>query len=169
MKIHFTINKCFLGLTLIAINQRGVCAIFFGDDAKQLTEDLQQRFPHTTLMLDDQACHPQAEKIIAFIKQPTGTLDAPLDLEGSAFQLRVWQALMTIPLGTTLSYRDVAKSIGAPTSIRAVASACAANKLAVVVPCHRVVKSDGTLSGYRWGIPRKQALLAREGLTSRIA
>lgn len=160
--IHFTIQPCSLGLVLIAFSQKGVCAIFFAENHDPLIDALHTRFPRTNFSEETRTYEQQIKNILAFIEAPTTPLNIPLDIQGTAFQQRVWQALQAIPAGRTASYSDIAQRIGAPKAVRAVAGACAANKLAVVIPCHRIVKNDGAISGYRWGVARKQLLLARE-------
>lgn len=161
-KIHFAIGECSLGSILVARSKKGVCAIFMGDDPDALARDLQDRFPHARLIGDDAGFEALVAKVVGFIEAPALGLDLPLDVRGTVFQQRVWQALQEIPAGSTVSYAEIAKRIGAPKSVRAVASACAANAIAVAIPCHRVVRRDGALSGYRWGVARKRALLERE-------
>ncbi|MEJ1959767.1 MAG: bifunctional DNA-binding transcriptional regulator/O6-methylguanine-DNA methyltransferase Ada [Nitrosomonadales bacterium] len=160
--IRFAIGECALGSILVAVSGRGVCAIMLGDDPDALTRDFQDRFPEADLIGNDSEFEQMVAKIVGFVEMPGIGLDLPLDIRGTAFQQRVWQALREIPVGTTASYGEIAQRIGSPKSMRAVAGACAANVLAVVIPCHRVVRSDGGLSGYRWGIERKRALLERE-------
>jgi AraC family transcriptional regulator of adaptative response/methylated-DNA-[protein]-cysteine methyltransferase len=160
--IHFALAQCSLGAVLVACSERGVCAILLGDEPQALLDDLQRRFPKAALIGADSDFEAIVAKVLGFIKAPRAGLDLPLDIRGTAFQQRVWQALARIEPGTTASYAEVAASIGAPNAVRAVAGACAANALAVAVPCHRVVRTDGGLSGYRWGIERKRELLARE-------
>jgi AraC family transcriptional regulator, regulatory protein of adaptative response / methylated-DNA-[protein]-cysteine methyltransferase len=160
--IRFAVAGCTLGSILVAASERGVCAILLGDAADALERDLRQRFPGATLIVGDAEFERMVSEVVTFVEAPRAGLDLPLDLRGTAFQRRVWQALRQIPPGSTVSYTDVAESIGAPGAVRAVAGACAANPLAVAVPCHRVVRRGGGLSGYRWGVERKQALLARE-------
>ncbi|MSQ18732.1 MAG: bifunctional DNA-binding transcriptional regulator/O6-methylguanine-DNA methyltransferase Ada [Betaproteobacteria bacterium] len=160
--IQFAIDHCSLGAILVAATERGVCAIFMADDRKTLRGDLQDRFPRAVLVEGDAGFQQQVAKVIAMVEAPRLGLDLPLDVRGTAFQQRVWQALRAIPAGEKKSYAAIAKDIGAPKAVRAVAQACAANALAVAIPCHRVVRSDGSLSGYRWGPERKQALLERE-------
>ncbi len=161
-QIRLAIGACSLGAVLVARSDRGVCAILLGDDTEALERDLRSRFPKAELIGDDAGFAQLMARVIGLIEAPRLGLDLPLDVRGTAFQQRVWQALRDIPPGRTASYAEVANRIGAPTSMRAVAQACAANPLAVAIPCHRVVKSDGALAGYRWGIERKRALLARE-------
>jgi AraC family transcriptional regulator of adaptative response/methylated-DNA-[protein]-cysteine methyltransferase len=146
----------------VAQSDRGVCAILLGDDPGELARDLQDRFPRANLIGGDGEFEQLVAKVVGFVEAPGIGLDLPLDVRGTAFQQRVWQALREIPAGQTASYADVANRIGAPNSARAVAQACAANALAVAIPCHRVVRNDGGLSGYRWSVERKRALLERE-------
>lgn len=159
--IRFGVAPCSLGWVLAAATARGLCAIELGDDPETLTAGLHARFPNA-VRVHDPGFTAWMEQIIAFLAAPQRGLDLPLDIQGTAFQRRVWAALRTIPAGSTQSYADIAAQIGAPTAARAVASACAANKLAVAIPCHRVVRQNGDLSGYRWGIERKRRLLAQE-------
>ena len=161
-EIRFAIGQCSLGAILVARSGRGVCAILMGDDPDALARDLQDRFPHANLVGGDPGFEQWVAQVVGFVEAPGLGLDLPLDVRGTAFQQRVWQALCDIPAGQTASYADIAQRIGAPKSVRAVAQACGANALAVAIPCHRVVRSDGALSGYRWGVERKRALLARE-------
>jgi AraC family transcriptional regulator of adaptative response/methylated-DNA-[protein]-cysteine methyltransferase len=161
--IRFALAQCSLGSILVAQSERGVCAILMGDDPETLLHDLQDRFPRAELIGGDAEFEATAACVIASVEAPNLGLDLPLDIRGTAFQQRVWRELQRIPAGSTASYAEIAQRIGAPKSVRAVAQACAANALAVAIPCHRVVKSDGALSGYRWGIERKRALLEREG------
>ncbi len=162
MTIRFAIGQCSLGAILVAASERGVCAILIGDDPDELARDLQDRFPRADLIGGDSKFEQLVAKVVGFVEAPRLGLALPLDVRGTAFQQRVWQALRGIPAGATASYADIAIRIGAPKSIRAVAQACAANALAVAIPCHRVVRHDGGLSGYRWGVERKRALLDRE-------
>ncbi|QJI29014.1 bifunctional DNA-binding transcriptional regulator/O6-methylguanine-DNA methyltransferase Ada [Pseudomonas sp. ADAK18] len=163
--IRFAVGQCSLGAILVAQSNRGVCAILLGDDPDKLVRDLQDQFPRANLIGADHGFEQLIAQVVGFIEAPALGLDLPLDLRGTAFQERVWQALREIPVGSTASYGEIAKRIGAPTSFRAVAQACGANSLAVAIPCHRVVRSDGNLSGYRWGVERKRQLLEREGST----
>jgi AraC family transcriptional regulator of adaptative response/methylated-DNA-[protein]-cysteine methyltransferase len=160
--IRFAVGECSLGSILVARSERGVCAILLGDDREALARDLQDRFPRARLIGGDADFEDLVTRVIGFVEAPGLGFDLPLDLRGTAFQQRVWQALRGIPAGETASYADIAGRIGSPKSVRAVAQACAANPIAVAVPCHRVVRSDGALSGYRWGVERKSALLAKE-------
>ena len=161
-EIRFAVGECSLGSILVARSERGVCAILMGDDPDALARELQDRFPRATLIGGDAAFEEVVAKVVGLVEAPGLGLDLPLDVRGTAFQQRVWQALRQIPAGSTASYREVAERIGAPGAVRAVAHACAANPLAVAIPCHRVVRSDGGLAGYRWGVERKRALLRRE-------
>jgi AraC family transcriptional regulator of adaptative response/methylated-DNA-[protein]-cysteine methyltransferase len=161
-EIRFAVGECSLGSILVAQSARGVCAILMGDDPDELARDLQDRFAHARLVGGDAEFEQLIAKVVGFVEAPRLGLDLPLDVRGTAFQQRVWQALREIPVGKTVSYTDLAKRIGLPKSVRAVAQACAANALAVAIPCHRVVRNDGALSGYRWGVERKRALLERE-------
>jgi AraC family transcriptional regulator of adaptative response/methylated-DNA-[protein]-cysteine methyltransferase len=162
MDIHFAVGQCSLGTILAAQSARGVCAIFLGDDPDRLVRELQDRFPRANLIGADRRFERQMAKVVGLVEAPGLGLDLPLDVRGTAFQMRVWHALQQIPPGTTASYAQIAKRIGAPRSARAVAGACAANPVAIAIPCHRVVRSDGGLSGYRWGVERKRELLRRE-------
>ena len=162
-RIEFAIGQCTLGAILVARSARGVCAISLGDDADALLRELQDRFPRADLVGGDAGFERLVARVVGVIEQPDIGIDLPLDVRGTAFQQRVWDALRAIPPGQTASYAQIAARIGSPKSVRAVAQACAANTLAVAIPCHRVVRSDGALSGYRWGVARKRALLSREG------
>ena len=164
-EIKFAIGASSLGLVLVAASDKGVCAIFFGDDPDGLARDLEQQFPRARLVGGDPAFEQLAAQVIGFVERPRLDFDLPLDIRGTAFQHRVWDALRRIPAGTTASYADIAKAIGAPKSVRAVARACATNPIAVAIPCHRVIGSNGSLTGYRGGIERKRALLAKEAKT----
>jgi len=160
--IRFAIGQCALGAILVAATDKGVCAILLGDDPDALARDLQDRFPRAELIGADAGFEALVAQVVGFVEQPGLGLDLPLDIRGTAFQQRVWEALRQVGAGTTASYADIAERIGAPKAVRAVAQACAANSLAVAIPCHRVVRSDGALSGYAWGVERKRALLDRE-------
>ena len=160
--IRFAVGQCTLGAILVAATARGICTIELGDDPAQLLRDFEARFSAATLKGGDAEFEQWVARVVGFVEQPALGLDLPLDLRGTAFQARVWQALCAIPAGHTASYADIAARIGAPRSMRAVAQACAANPVAVAIPCHRVVRHDGGLSGYRWGVERKRALLDRE-------
>ncbi|MDB4877046.1 MAG: O-6-methylguanine methyltransferase [Gemmatimonadetes bacterium] len=161
-EIEVAIGESSLGLVLVARSPTGLAAILLGDDRDALRRDVEERFPLATLIDGDATMAKLVTKVAAFIESPARGLEEPLDLRGTAFQRSVWRALREIPAGSTASYTEIANRIGLPKSVRAVAQACAANALAVVVPCHRVVRSDGALSGYRWGVERKRTLLARE-------
>jgi AraC family transcriptional regulator, regulatory protein of adaptative response / methylated-DNA-[protein]-cysteine methyltransferase len=161
-EIRFAVGECSLGSILVAASDKGVCAILLGDDPDTLTRDLQDRFPRATLTGGDKPFERWVAQVIGFVEAPRLGLDLPLDVRGTAFQQRVWRALVEIPAGSTASYREIAQKIGAPAAVRAVAQACAANTLAVAIPCHRVVRNDGGLAGYRWGVQRKRVLLEKE-------
>jgi AraC family transcriptional regulator of adaptative response/methylated-DNA-[protein]-cysteine methyltransferase len=163
-EICFAVGQCSLGSVLVAQSAKGVCAILLGDDAHALVRDLQDRFPRAILVGGDVAFEQTVAKVIGFIEKPALGLDLPLDVRGTAFQQRVWAALRQIPVGSTASYAEIASRIGAPNGARAIAQACGANVLAVAIPCHRVVRTDGSRSGYKWGVRRKKNLLAREGV-----
>lgn len=160
--IRFAVSDCDLGSILVAQSERGICAITMGDDPDALVQDLQTRFPQAQLQAGDAGFNDLVAEVVAFVEAPQNGLDLPLDIRGTAFQERVWAALRDIPVGETRSYSELANHIGAPKSARAVALACGANRLAVAIPCHRVVRSDGSVSGYRWGVSRKQAILKAE-------
>jgi len=160
--ICFAVGECSLGSILVARSELGVCAILLGDDPDALARDLQDRFPRASLIGADAEFEQLVAQVVGFVEAPGLGLDLPLDVRGTAFQRRVWQALQEIPAGSTASYTEIAGRIGSPKAVRAVAQACAANALAVAIPCHRVVRNDGGLSGYRWGVERKRALLQRE-------
>lgn len=164
-RIHFAVGQCSLGAILVAQSERGICAIFMGDDPDMLTQALQDQFPKAHFIGADSDFEQLVAQVVGFIEMPALGLNLPLDVQGTAFQERVWQALREIPPGTTISYSQLAEKLGSPTAVRAVASACAANRLAVAIPCHRVVRRDGNLSGYRWGVDRKRELLQREALS----
>ena len=163
--IRFAIGASSLGAILVARSDRGVCAITLGDEPDVLVHELQDRFPNARLVGDDPDFDALVARVVGLVEAPAIGLDLPLDLRGTAFQQRVWQALRDLPAGGTASYAEIAARIGAPSSVRAVAQACGANPVAIAVPCHRVVRTDGALSGYRWGVARKRALLEREGRT----
>lgn len=160
--ITFAVGQCSLGAILVAASAKGVVAILLGDDPDALLRDLQDRFPNADLVGGDRKFEKLARRVIAYAEAPFQRFDMPLDVRGTAFQQRVWQALRDIPFGTTASYTDIAKLMGEPAAVRAVARACGANPAAIAIPCHRVVRTDGALSGYRWGIERKRTLLERE-------
>jgi AraC family transcriptional regulator of adaptative response/methylated-DNA-[protein]-cysteine methyltransferase len=160
--LTFAVAECSLGAVLVASSAKGVAAILLGDDPEALVRDVQDRFPRADFVGADARYEALVAKVIRFIESPGRGLDLPLDVRGTAFQERVWRALRDVPAGKTVTYAELAARIGAPNATRAVAGACAANRLAVAVPCHRVIRNDGSLSGYRWGVERKHALLARE-------
>ncbi|KQQ87334.1 bifunctional DNA-binding transcriptional regulator/O6-methylguanine-DNA methyltransferase Ada [Massilia sp. Leaf139] len=161
-QIRFAVGACSLGAILVAATERGICAVLMGDDPELLVRDLQDRFPQAALIGADAGFERTVAQVVGLVEAPRIGLDLPLDVRGTAFQQRVWAALRAIPAGETVSYTELAGRIGSPAAVRAVAGACAANPVAVAIPCHRVVRNDGGLSGYRWGIERKAALIARE-------
>lgn len=161
--ITYALAPSQLGLVLVATSEKGVCAILIDDDAGALRDDLARRFPHAAITENSRRLGQVAAAVVRFIESPASRLDVALDIRGSSFQKRVWDALRVIPAGRTASYAEIAERLNAPAAVRAVAGACAANPLAVAIPCHRVVRSDGSLSGYRWGAARKEALLRAEG------
>lgn len=160
--IHYSIGACSFGSIIVAHSEKGICAILIHDDDKPLFADLQSRFPKATLIEDKSDFKHWLEQVIHFVEAPKKGLELPLDIRGTLFQQRVWQLLQNIPLGTTASYTDIATKLGDPKAVRAVARACAANPIALLVPCHRVVRSDGGISGYRWGVENKRMLITRE-------
>lgn len=166
-EIRFAVGECSLGSILVAESGRGVCAILLGDAPELLIHELEGRFPNAHLVGGDAAFEARVAQVVGFVEAPHGTLDLPLDIRGTAFQQRVWKALRDVPPGTTITYKTLAARIGQPEAVRGVASACAANAIGVVIPCHRVVRTDGGLAGYRWGIERKQTLIAREARKER--
>ncbi len=159
--IQYVVSRCSLGSIVIAASAKGVCAILLGDEPAALVRNLQERFPRARLVAS--ADTELQRQVVQFVESPGAGFGVRLDARGTDFQQRVWRALREIPAGATASYLDIANRIGSPKSVRAVAQACAANPIAVAIPCHRVVRTDGGLSGYRWGVERKRALLAREG------
>ena len=161
-EIRFAVGQTSLGAILVASSTKGVAAILLGDDAGALLRDLQDRFPKACLIGADQEYEAMVARVVGFVEAPELGLDLPLDVRGTAFQQRVWQALQEIPVGATVTYAELAQRVGSSKSVRAVAGACAANKLAVAIPCHRVIRTDGSVSGYAWGVERKRALLDRE-------
>jgi AraC family transcriptional regulator, regulatory protein of adaptative response / methylated-DNA-[protein]-cysteine methyltransferase len=169
MEIRFAVGECSLGSILVAQSDRGVCAILMGDDPDELIRDLQHRFRRAELIGGDSEFEELVAKVIGFVEAPKIGLDLPLDVRGTAFQKRVWQALRQIPAGKTASYAEIANRIGSPGSARAVARACAANPIAVAIPCHRVVRRNGELSGYCWGVERKRALLDNEAAVGTLS
>lgn len=162
MAIRFAVGECSLGSVLVAASEKGICAIFLGDDPDALARELQDRFPKARLIGGDESFERMVAQVIGFIEAPGSSLDLPFDVRGTAFQQKVWQALREIPPGSTATYTEIAARIGAPKAVRAVAGACASNPIAVAIPCHRVLRLGGSLSGYRWGVQRKSALLAKE-------
>lgn len=160
--IHYGVGKSSLGFILVASSAKGVCAILLGDEPATLAQDLRNRFPQAQLIGGDRDYERVIAQVVGFVEAPRLGWQLPLDVRGTAFQQRVWQALRTIPAGHTTNYAEVAQRIGSPKAVRAVAGACAANALAVAIPCHRVVRTDGSLSGYRWGVERKRRLLELE-------
>jgi len=167
--IRFALAQCSLGAILVACSQRGICAISLGDDPDRLARDLQDQFPKAELIGGDADFEQLVAQVVGFIEAPAIGLNLPLDVRGTVFQQRVWQALRDIPPGATASYTEIAERIGAPKAVRAVAQACAANPIAVAIACHRVVRRDGDLAGYRWGVERKRELLRREKTQGRSA
>ncbi len=167
--IRFAVGRCSLGEILVAQSQRGICAILLGDDADALVRDLQDRFPNAQLVGGDADFEQLVAQVIGFVEVPSLGLKLPLDVRGTAFQERVWRALCEIPPGRTVTYTELAARIGAPHSARAVAQACGANRIAVAIPCHRVIRQDGDLAGYRWGVERKRALQRREAAQQPMA
>lgn len=166
--IRFAVGECSLGAILVACSHRGICAIWLGDDPDQLVRDLQDRFPLAQLSGNDPVFEQWVAQVVGCVENPAVGLNLPLDVRGTAFQQRVWRALRDISPGSTASYADIARQIGAPKAVRAVAQACGANQLAVAIPCHRVIRRDGDVSGYRWGIERKRELLQRETTTEAL-
>jgi AraC family transcriptional regulator of adaptative response/methylated-DNA-[protein]-cysteine methyltransferase len=160
--IRFAVGECSLGSILVAASARGVCAVLLGDDPERLVRDLERRFPRAALIGGDRDFESVVANVVGLVESPRTKTQLPLDVRGTAFQQRVWTALRAIPPGRTVTYSELAQSIGAPSSVRAVARACASNAIAVAIPCHRVVRRDGDLAGYRWGVERKKTLLARE-------
>jgi len=167
--IQFAVGQCSLGSILVAASSMGVCWIALGDDPSALVRDLEGRFSKAELVGDDAEFEALVAQVISFVELPSAGLDLPLDVQGTAFQQRVWQMLREIPCGQTKTYAEIAQRLGEPKAVRAVAQACAANQIAVAIPCHRVVRTDGSLSGYRWGIERKEKLLQLERLGAEAA
>lgn len=160
--IRFAVGQCSLGAILVAQSQRGICAILLGEDPDLLVRELQDQFPKAEIIGCDEEFEQLIAQVVGFVEAPSIGLNLPLDVQGTAFQERVWRALREIPPGTTASYTEIAERIGSPKAVRAVAKACASNLIAVAIPCHRVVRRDGELAGYRWGVERKRELLRRE-------
>jgi AraC family transcriptional regulator of adaptative response/methylated-DNA-[protein]-cysteine methyltransferase len=161
-EIKFAVGQTSLGAIVVASSTKGVAAILLGDDADELVRDLQDRFPSARLIGADRGYEALVAQVVGFVEEPAKGLSLPLDIRGTAFQQRVWHALKEIPAGETMCYADIARRIGAPKSVRAVANAIAANNVAVAIPCHRVIRNDGSLSGYAWGVERKRELIRRE-------
>jgi AraC family transcriptional regulator of adaptative response/methylated-DNA-[protein]-cysteine methyltransferase len=161
-EIRFAVGQTSLGAILVATSKKGVASILLGDDPDALVRNLQDRFPKARLIGADHDYEALVARVVGFVETPEIGLNLPLDVRGTAFEQRVWQALQEIPVGETVSYAEIARRIGSPKAVRAVAGACASNNLAVAIPCHRVVRNDGSLSGYAWGVERKRVLLARE-------
>lgn len=166
-EIRFAIGQSSLGAILVASSAKGIASILLGDDPDALVRDLQDRFRNAWLIAADRDDEALVARVVGFVETPGSELNLPLDVRGTAFQQRVWQTLQQIPVGTKVTYAEVARRIGLPKTVRAVASACAANNLAVVIPCHRVVRADGSLSGYAWGVERKRSLIEREATQCR--
>lgn len=164
MRVRYGLGESPLGMVLVAATELGVCAIAFGDGEDELVEELRGRFPRAELKRMDAEMEYAVQAVVAGMRENAAAAELPMDVRATAFQERVWRELRGIPRGETRTYSEVAAAIGAPGSVRAVAAACAANPVAVVVPCHRVVGKDGSLTGYRWGVERKRALLAAEGV-----
>ena len=166
-EIRFAVGQTSLGAIVVGSSAKGIAAILLGDDPDDLFRDLQDRFPKARLIGGDRDYESLVARVVGFVDTPGSKLNLPLDVRGTAFQRRVWQALQAIPVGKKVTYAEVARTIGLPKAVRAVAGACAANHLAVAIPCHRVVRTDGSLSGYAWGVERKRALLDRESMQCR--
>jgi AraC family transcriptional regulator of adaptative response/methylated-DNA-[protein]-cysteine methyltransferase len=161
-EIRFAVGQSSFGVILVASSGKGVASILIGDDPDELVRELQDRFPKARLVGGDTDYESLVARVVGFVEAPNLGLDLPLDVRGTAFQQRVWRALQEIPVGRTASYTEIASRIGAPKAVRAVGAACAANNIAVAIPCHRVVRNDGSLTGYAWGVERKRALIERE-------
>jgi AraC family transcriptional regulator of adaptative response/methylated-DNA-[protein]-cysteine methyltransferase len=162
MTLRYALSDCWLGRFLVAASDIGVCAILLAEDDEVLFADLQRRFPRATLVAGDRSFAATVKQVAALLKRPEAAVDLPLDIRGTAFQQQVWQVLRQVPAGTTTTYSELARQLGLPKSVRAVAGAVAANPLAVAVPCHRVIRASGALAGYRWGVERKVQLIERE-------
>ena len=161
-EIQYATGECFLGLVLIAVSEKGLCAVFFGDCSKTLISELKKSFPKVILVDGDSKTEDILLHVIEVVSNPIHKLRVPLDLRGTPFQLQIWKALQEIPVGTTTTYTDIAKKVGKPKSVRAVGSACGSNLISVVIPCHRVIRKDRNLAGYRWLLERKSKLLQLE-------
>ena len=166
-EIRFAVGQTSLGAILVASSAKGIASILLGDDPDALVRDLRDRFRNAWLIAADRDYEALVARVVGFVETPGSELNVPLDVRGTAFQQGVWQTLQQIPVGTKMTYAEVARRIGLPKAVRAVASACAANNLAVVIPCHRVVRADGSLSGYAWGVERKRSLIEREATQCR--
>lgn len=162
MRITYTVARCSLGRVLVAFTDRGICAVYMGDDAARLTSELLKEYPHAEIHRGNGKQAQWVRAIVRHTRGPGARLDLPTDVAATAFQRRVWKALQSIPPGTTRTYKEVARSLGRASAARAVARACATNPTALIVPCHRVVRTDGSLGGYRWGLERKKRLLDQE-------
>lgn len=162
VRIRFAVGDCSLGAVLVAATDHGVCAIMLGDEAETLVRDLQDRFANAEFLGPEARFDDWIARVVGFVEMPGRGLELPLDIRGTVFQQRVWEALRKIPFGSTASYSEIARSIGSPKAVRAVAQACGANPVALAIPCHRVIRTDGALCGYRWGVERKRVLLERE-------
>ncbi|CCH08287.1 bifunctional transcriptional activator/DNA repair enzyme AdaA [Achromobacter xylosoxidans] len=162
VEIRFAVGQCALGALLVAASDTGICEIALHEDPEQLVRNLQDRFKAARLIGADREFEQWMAAVVGFVENPSVGLHLPLDVRGTAFQRRVWEALREIPVGATATYTDIAERIGSPRSVRAVARACATNNIALAIPCHRVVRTDGSLAGYRWGIERKRELIERE-------
>ncbi|MDF1588883.1 MAG: methylated-DNA--[protein]-cysteine S-methyltransferase [Gammaproteobacteria bacterium] len=160
--IYFITDCCSLGNILVACSEQGICAVFLGDDSEQLALQLKQTYPNTILVNDTLPLAEIITDIIKLIDDPTHTFSYHIDMQGTSFQQQVWTTLQSISIGNTISYSQLAQRIGKPKAVRAVANACGANQIAILIPCHRVVRADGTISGYRWGHVRKHRLIATE-------
>lgn len=169
MEIRFALGESSLGTILVATSEKGICAISLGSDPERLLQEFQDRFANANLVPGGKDFDAWVARVVGFVEAPGVGLSLPLDIRGTAFQQRVWHALTEIPVGTTISYAELAQRIGAPKSVRAVARACASNTIALAIPCHRVVRSDGSLSGYRWGVERKRSLLERESAQAGVS
>lgn len=165
MRIHFALGECSLGSILVAATDRGVCAVTLADTPDVLLDDLQNRFRGAELVGADETFERTVAVVVGLVEHPAKECTLPLDIQGTAFQKRVWEAMRKVPAGSTASYADLARAIGKPTAMRAVAQACGVNNIAVIIPCHRIIRTDGALSGYRWGVERKKELLKREELS----
>lgn len=162
--IEFELGSCSLGCVLVAMSEKGVCAIALGDEPAQLVDWLMEKYPHARKGANNAVLLSRLQQVLNYAEWPDSSLKLALDINGTDFQKRVWQALQMVPPGQTRSYSDIARKIGEPLAVRAVAGACAANSLALAIPCHRIVRRDGKLSGYRWGVERKKLLLQKEAM-----